>query len=62
MKCSSLLRELTRAGWKVSRQGKGSHIILEHSDKPGKFISFPDHSSAEMGKGLAEKIKKQAGL
>lgn len=62
MKCSELLRLLRKAGWIIIREGKGSHKILSHPDKPGIIITFPDHGSDEMGKGLAEKIKKQAVL
>ena len=62
MKSSELLKKVKQAGWFVAREGKGSHKILEHPDFPGKLITFPDHGSSEMGKGLAEKIKKQAGL
>lgn len=62
MKCSELLRLLKKAGWIIIREGKGSHKILSHPYKPGIIITFPDHGSDEMGKGLAEKIKKQAGL
>ena len=60
MKCSDLLRKISRAGIKIERQGKGSHIILVRKD--GDKFSFPDHSSDEMGKGLESKIKKWAGL
>ena len=62
MKCSELLRLLKKAGWIVVREGKGSHKILSHQDKPGIIITFPNHGSDEMSKGLAEKFKKQAGL
>lgn len=60
MKCSNLLRLLKRAGIKVERGGKGSHIILVRQD--GSQFSFPDHGSDEMGKGLEMKIRKWAGL
>lgn len=60
MKCSDLLRKISRAGIKIERQGKGSHIILVRKD--GDKFSFPDHGSDEMGKGLESKIKKWAGL
>lgn len=60
MKCSELLRKLKRAGWiEVSR--RGSHVKLMHNEREG-FIVFPDHGSAELGKGLQLKIMKQAGL
>lgn len=62
MKCSELKRRLMRAGWQILRQGKGSHLIMIHKDKPGIEIVFPDHGSAEMGKGLEARILKQAGL
>jgi predicted RNA binding protein YcfA (HicA-like mRNA interferase family) len=62
MKCSELKRKLTRAGWQILRQGKGSHIIMIHNDKPGVEIVFPDHGSAEMGRGLESRILKLAGL
>lgn len=60
MKCSELLKLILKAGWYEDRQS-GSHIILKHPDKT-YTITFPDHGSKEIGKGLAEKLKKQAGL
>jgi len=39
----------------------GSHMIMEHPVKKGKIIC-PFHSSQEVGKGLALKILKDAGL
>jgi predicted RNA binding protein YcfA (HicA-like mRNA interferase family) len=60
MKCSELLRALKRAGWmEVSR--RGSHVKLMHNERSGVII-FPDHGSAEVGKGLQLKIMKQAAL
>jgi len=56
MKCSELLRKLKRAGWVG-----GSHVKLVHNNRDGVII-FPDHGSAELGKGLQLKIMKQAGL
>jgi len=53
-KCSEVLRALLRHGWYVERQS-GSHVILKHPDK-NSFISFPNHGTAEMGKGLMNKI------
>jgi len=60
MKCSQLLKKLKQAGWFEVRQS-GSHIIMEHPEKKEQIV-FPNHGSAEMGKGLEMKIKKQAGL
>ena len=60
MKSSQLLKILKEDGWYVVRQ-KGSHKIMAHPTKPGTF-PFPDHGSAEIGKGLENAILKQAGL
>lgn len=51
---------LLAAGWYKVRQ-EGSHMMLRHPEKPNQ-ITFPSHGSAEVGKGLASKIIKQAGL
>ncbi|MEO6978808.1 MAG: type II toxin-antitoxin system HicA family toxin [Mucilaginibacter sp.] len=60
MKSSELLRKILKDGWYVIRQ-EGSHKIMAHPVKKGSF-PFPDHGSKEIGKGLAAKILKQAGI
>jgi predicted RNA binding protein YcfA (HicA-like mRNA interferase family) len=60
MKCSELLRKIKQAGWYEVRQS-GSHITLQHPDKQHS-ITFPNHGSKEMKKGMADKLLKQAGL
>jgi len=60
MKCSEALRILKKDGWYVVSQ-KGSHIKLIHPSKKGSIV-FPDHGSAELGKGLQKKLFKQAGI
>jgi len=60
MKCSELLRKIKQAGWYEVRQS-GSHVVLRHPDHEDALI-FPNHSSKEIHKGLAEKLKKQAGV
>jgi predicted RNA binding protein YcfA (HicA-like mRNA interferase family) len=60
MKSSELVRILQKDGWFVVRQ-TGSHMIMEHSIKKEKIVC-PFHSSQEVGKGLATKILKDAGL
>lgn len=60
MKSSELVKLLKRDGWFVVRQA-GSHMIMEHPSKKGKVVC-PFHSSQEVGKGLAAKILKDAGL
>lgn len=60
MKCSELYMILLKDGWMPVSQ-KGSHVKLTHKSKKGMII-FPDHGSQEVGKGLAMKILKQAGI
>jgi len=60
MKCSELLRILKKDGWYVISQ-KGSHMKLEHPVKPNRII-FPSHGSQEVGKGMENRILKDAGL
>ncbi len=60
MKCSELLRILKRDGWYTVSQS-GSHIKLRHNTKPGVLI-FPNHGSHELGKGMENKIRKDADL
>ena len=60
MKSSELVRKLKRNGWFVVRQ-KGSHMIMKHPVKPGQLV-VPDHGRNEVGKGLANKIFKDAGI
>ena len=60
MKCSELLKILTRDGWFPISQ-KGSHVKLKHNKKPG-IIIFPNHGSHEVGKGFEKRILKDAGI
>ncbi|MES2769823.1 MAG: type II toxin-antitoxin system HicA family toxin [Bdellovibrionota bacterium] len=49
---------LLKNGWQFSRIN-GSHHILK---KDGIAISIPVHGSKALGKGIEQKILKQAGL
>ena len=60
MKSSQLYRILTKDGWYAVSQ-KGSHIKMKHPTKKG-IIIFPNHGSSEIGKGLENKILKDAGI
>ena len=60
MKCSELFRLLKRDGWYPVSQ-KGSHVKMRHDEKDGVII-FPNHGSQEVGKGLAKRILKDAGI
>ncbi len=60
MKSSELLRILKKDGWYPISQ-RGSHLKLKHDLKEG-IIIFPNHGSREVGKGLENKILKDAGI
>jgi predicted RNA binding protein YcfA (HicA-like mRNA interferase family) len=60
MKCSELYKILSKDGWFDVSQ-KGSHVKMRHETKNG-IIIFPNHGSQEMGKGLENKILKDAGI
>jgi len=60
MKSSELFRILKKDGWYPLSQ-KGSHVKLKHDLKPG-IIIFPNHGSQEVGKGLENKILRDAGI
>ena len=60
MKCSELVMLLKKDGWFLIRQ-KGSHMIMQHAKKKGQIV-VPNHGSKEVGKGLASKILKDAGI
>ncbi|WP_345236886.1 type II toxin-antitoxin system HicA family toxin [Hymenobacter saemangeumensis] len=66
MKSSELIRKLKRAGWYIEHQQPGSHFLMMHPTKkaptPTGGITVTDHGSSEVGKGLAAKLLKQAGL
>ncbi len=59
MKYSEFFKIAKKKGWRLFRQGKGSHQIWS---KNGKQVIIPDHGSNEMPKGLELKLKKEMGL
>jgi predicted RNA binding protein YcfA (HicA-like mRNA interferase family) len=61
MKSSQLVKLLKKDGWRTVRQGKGSHLIMEHPEKNGT-LSVPSHGSREVGTGLMNRLLKDAGL
>lgn len=58
MKYSEFRRWLERQGVKIT-PGHGSH---HKATFKGRITTFPSHGSKEIGKGLAEQIKKDLGL
>jgi len=60
MKCSEFLRMLKRDGWYVVSI-RGSHFKMRHPSKKG-IVIFPNHGSSDLGKGLENKLRKDAQL
>lgn len=58
MKYDEFHRIVMSNGWMKVRQ-TGSHIIYR---KNGKSYPVPYHKGRELGKGLAERMKKEMGL
>ena len=54
------MRKLKARGFKKERIGKGSHVLFKHPD--GREIWIAYHATKEVGRGLAEKILREAGL
>ncbi len=61
MKARELAKCIEEVGWYFEREGKGSHKIYKHPNYE-HIISVPFHSKKDLGKGLLQKLKKQAGL
>ncbi|MGQ1928156.1 type II toxin-antitoxin system HicA family toxin [Ornithobacterium rhinotracheale] len=59
MKYKEFFKFIKKNGWRLQRQGKGSHEIWE---KNGEQISIPNHGSKEIPTGLEKSLKKQMGL
>jgi predicted RNA binding protein YcfA (HicA-like mRNA interferase family) len=57
---AELIRKLKAAGFKETRGGKGSHVLFRHAD--GREIWIAYHATKEIGRGLAQKILREAGL
>ena len=58
MKYRDLVKQLTNAGWVVTKENP--HDKAKHPDKPGVKIPIPHHT--EINEFLAKAILKQAGL
>jgi len=60
MKCSKLIQILQSNDWVIFSQ-RGSHLKMKHPVHRNVLI-VPSHGTKEVGKGLALKILKQAGI
>jgi len=58
---AELIRRLKAAGFVERRTGKGSHRQFVHP-KTKRIITVSVHTKKDVGTGLAERIKKEAGL
>jgi predicted RNA binding protein YcfA (HicA-like mRNA interferase family) len=59
MNSKQIIQQLEANGW-VLRGVRGSLHVFTHPSRPG-HISVP-HPKSELGKGLVNKLLKQAGL
>lgn len=60
MKYNDLFKLLKNNGWFEVRR-KGSHVIMQHSEK-AKQLTVPYHAGKEVKKGLLNAILKQAEI
>ncbi len=61
MTWAELIRKLRAAGFVEHRTGKGSHRQFVNRTT-GKVLTVAVHTKKEVGKGLAQRILKDAGL
>ena len=59
MSSRDLIVELRKVGWVLDRTA-GSHHVFKHDLRPG--IVVVPHPKKDLGKGLVNAIRKQAGL
>jgi predicted RNA binding protein YcfA (HicA-like mRNA interferase family) len=59
MTSADLIREMQSAGWQLNRVN-GSHHIFKHPQRPG--IVVVPHPKKDLGLGLVNAIRRQAGL
>ena len=56
-----IVRKLSRAGWKVAREGR-RHTILTHESKPMVTLAVPRHGGRDINKFTVLGIISDAGL
>ena len=60
VKTRTLLRTLLRIGWRVKREGGGSHRVLARDGWPDVVFAF--HDGEEVGPRMLARVAKQTGL
>jgi predicted RNA binding protein YcfA (HicA-like mRNA interferase family) len=61
MTWGELIRLLKAHGWRATRTGKGSHLLLTHPERH-TVIWVSRHTKKDVGTGLARQILKDAGI
>jgi predicted RNA binding protein YcfA (HicA-like mRNA interferase family) len=59
-KARLVLAALLRIGWRVKRQGGGSHRILERDGWPDFVFAF--HEGEEVGPRMLARVARRTGL
>jgi predicted RNA binding protein YcfA (HicA-like mRNA interferase family) len=60
VKARKLLRALLKIGWRVKREGGGSHRVLEREGWPEFVFAF--HDGEEIGPRMLARVAKRTGL
>ncbi|MEM1043309.1 MAG: type II toxin-antitoxin system HicA family toxin [Bacteroidota bacterium] len=60
VKARKLLRALLKIGWRIKREGRGSHRILEREGWPDIVFAF--HDGDEVGPKMLSRVAKRTGL
>lgn len=59
-RASRVLASLQRIGWRVKREGRGSHKVLEREGFPDFVWAF--HDREEIGPRMLARIARRTGL
>ena len=55
-----VLAALESIGWRIKRQGRGSHCVLEREGWPNYVFAF--HENEEIGPKMLSRIARHTGL
>ena len=61
MTWGELIRRLKRGGFVEYRRASGSHVVYRHPET-GIRVTVAIHTKQEVGKGLAHRILRNAGV